>query len=216
MTIPHWLNWAQRLQAIAQTGLSYQPHIFDQQRYEQIMALAAEMITAESVDAAPGDATAIIRTMMDAQIGHATPKVDVRGVIVREGRILLVQEINDGGRWTLPGGWADIGESAGESVVREIYEETGYRARAVKLLAAYDRHKHDHPPMLFHAYKLFFLCELTDEVRQPDPRNIETGEIGWFAGGDIPAYLSTGRVTAAQIARFFVHVQQPQLPTDFD
>ncbi|MDL1900786.1 NUDIX domain-containing protein [Anaerolineae bacterium CFX9] len=208
--VSRWLDWAQRLQAVAQTGLSYNPQPFDRQRYEQIMQIAAE------IAAAGGDEDLKpIQAVFASQMGHATPKVDVRGVVFREGRILLVQEKLDNNRWTLPGGWADIGESAGESVVREIWEETGYRARAVKLLAAFDRNKHPHPPFIFHAYKLFFRCELTTPERDPDPANIETGEIGWFGEDEIPE-LSAGRVTAAQIARFFTHFRQPDLPTDFD
>lgn len=210
MTTPRWLDWAQRLQAIAQTGLYYDPQPFDRQRYEQVLAIAAEIIAGHS------DAEAdVVREKMAHQTGHATPKVDVRGVVFSEDRILLVQEKLDNNRWTLPGGWADVGESAGESVVREIWEETGYRARAVKLLAAYDRQKHPHPPFLFHAYKLFFYCELTQPEREPDPRNIETGDTGWFRLDELPE-LSLGRVTPGQIARFFEHLRDPHLPTDFD
>lgn len=211
--VPRWLDWAQRLQAIAQTGLSYSPQPFDRQRYQMVAEVAAEMIAQSSGQ--DGDAASALLDVFAAQTGHATPKVDVRGVVFHEGRLLLVQEKLDGHRWTLPGGWADIGESAGESVAREIWEETGYHARAVKLLAVYDRNKHPHPPYLFHAYKLFFQCELTAELRDPDPANIETGEIGWFTEDALPE-LSTARVTEGQIRRFFEHLRQPNLPTDFD
>lgn len=210
MTVPHWLDWAQRLQAIAQSGLHYNPPPFDRQRYEQVLAIAAEMVASHS-DAA----SETVQAQMLLQSGHATPKIDVRGVVFRDERILLVQEKIDNNRWTLPGGWADIGQSASENVVREIWEETGYRARAVKLLAAYDRQKHPHPPFLFHAYKLFFRCELIHPERDPDPENVETGEVGWFRLDELPD-LSVGRVTAGQIARFFEHLRDPHLPTDFD
>lgn len=206
---PRWLEWAQRLQAIAQTGLHYNPPEFDRQRYEMVRAIAAEIMAAGGADFETTLAA------ISAQDGHATPKVDVRGVVFQEDRILLVQERLDENRWTLPGGWADIGESAAESVVREIAEETGYHTRAVKLLAVYDRNKHAHPPYVFHAYKLFFLCELIDDQRHPDPKNVETGEVGWFRADALPE-LSTSRVTAAQIMRFFAHRANPALPTDFD
>lgn len=208
--MPTVLEWAQRLQAIAQTGLHYNPPAYDRERYEQVLDVAVEMLAATS-DADP----AAIRAAFDAQTGHATPKIDVRGVVFRDGKILLVQELVDGGRWTLPGGWADVGESAGVSAVREVYEETGYSVRPLKLLALYDRNKHDHPPFPFHAYKAFFQCELTDPERHPDPRNVETGDVGWFSANALPE-LSITRVTAAQIARFFTHLRQPDLPTDFD
>jgi ADP-ribose pyrophosphatase YjhB (NUDIX family) len=210
MAIPDWLDWAQRLQAVAQTGLHYDAHPFDKLRYEEVMQIAAEMLAAGG----GGDLPAVQDLLMHDR-GHSTPKIDVRGVVFRDGKILLVQEKLDNYRWTLPGGWADIGESAGESVVREIYEEAGYRTRAVKLLALYDRNKHDHPPYMFHAYKAFFRCELLSDQREPDPRNIETADAAFFAENDLPE-LSVGRVSAGQIARFFEHLRQPNLPTDFD
>ena len=210
MSIPQWLDWAQRLQSIAQTGLHYDAHPFDRLRYEDVMQIAAEMLAA-------GSDTAVdeIKPLLRIDKGHTTPKIDVRGVVFQDDKILLVQEKLDNYRWTLPGGWADIGESAGVSVAREIYEETGYHARAVKLLALYDRNQHAHPPYQFHAYKAFFRCELLSDLRAPDPRNVETGEVGFFGEAELPE-LSTGRVTAEQIQRFFVHLRQPELPTDFD
>lgn len=210
MTIPRWLDWAQRLQSIAQTGLHYDTPPFDRLRYEDVMQIAAEMLAA-------GSDTAVdeIKPLLQIDKGHTTPKIDVRGVVFQDDKILLVQEKLDNYRWTLPGGWADIGESAGVSVAREIYEETGYHARAVKLLALYDRNLHAHPPYQFHAYKAFFRCELLSDLREPDPRNVETGEVGFFGEDELPE-LSTARVTADQISRFFAHLRQPELPTDFD
>lgn len=212
MPIPPGVDWAQRLQAIAQTGLSYDVPAYDRERYEQIREIAVEMLEAN------GDADAeTIRVLFEAQAGHATPKVDVRGAVFRDGKILLVQEKMDGNRWTLPGGWADIGESAGESVVREVYEESGYSVRAVKLAALLDRNKHPHPPHPFHAYKAFFLCELTDAERHPDPRNIETGAVEWFSADAAAGLeLSISRISHAQIARLFEHHLNPSLSTDFD
>jgi ADP-ribose pyrophosphatase YjhB (NUDIX family) len=214
---PQWLDFVQRIQAVAQTGLSYQPHLFDQERYDKLMDIAAEMMAAYT----DGD-IARIRGLFDAQSGHATPKIDVRGVVFRAGKILLVRENLDGGRWTVPGGWADINEAPSEATVREVYEETGYHTRAVKLLALYDRRLHAHPPIVFHAYKAFFLCELlSDERSQEQIDNqhasfVETGEVAFFGEQEIPDDLSIGRVTRAQIARFFEHLRQPDLPTDFD
>jgi ADP-ribose pyrophosphatase YjhB (NUDIX family) len=215
MPIPQVLDWAQKLQAIAQTGLNYNPQPFDRERYEHVLEIAAEMLIAS------GDTDlAAVRTMFDLQSGHATPKIDVRGVVFRDDKLLMVQEKMDGYRWTLPGGWADIGDTPSGATVREIYEESGYQAKAVKLLALYDRNKHDHPPFPFHAYKAFFRCELIDAERHIDAQSSasysETGEVGFFGEHEIPAELSVGRVTRAQIARFFVHLRQPDLPTDFD
>jgi ADP-ribose pyrophosphatase YjhB (NUDIX family) len=114
--------------------------------------------------------------------------------------------------WTLPGGWADVNESPAEAVVREVYEESGYQTRAVRLLALYDRRKHDHPPHPWHIYKVFFKCEL---VGGAPATSIETDGVAFFHKDEIPP-LSVGRVTAAQIARFFEHYHNPSWPADFD
>lgn len=83
----------------------------------------------------------------------------MRGVIFREGKILLVREKLDG-NWALPGGWADIGLSASEVVVKEISEESGFQAEAVRLLAVLDKKFHNHPPEPYHVYKMFILCKI--------------------------------------------------------
>ncbi len=147
------------------------------------------------------------------EFGYATPKVDVRGVIFKDAKILLVREIADNGRWTLPGGWADVNQTPSESVIREVFEESGFQTRVVKLLAVYDREKQQHPPAFpYHIYKLFFHCEI---IGGEAKLSIETSEIAWFGKDEIPE-LSESRVKKSQISRFFEYYQQPNLPTDFD
>lgn len=204
---PQWLDWAQQLQAIAQTGLAYGKDVFDIERFEQIRAIAAEIAASHT-----NTETAVLDKLFAGEQGHATPKVDARGVVFRDDQILLVRERSDG-CWTLPGGWVDIGESPAEAVVREVFEESGYETRAVKLLALYDRQKHAHPPNLWHTYKLFFLCELIGGAAIE--ANTEITEVGFFPGDSLPE-LSVGRVTAAQITRLFAHHRNPDWPTDFD
>jgi ADP-ribose pyrophosphatase YjhB (NUDIX family) len=203
---PTWLDWAQRLQAIAQSGLTYSANPYDRDRYESVREIAAEMMAAGS--ASP---IAPIRELFAGQSGYATPKVDMRAAVFHDDKILLVQEIEDRA-WSLPGGWADVGESPADATVREVREESGYETRAVKLLAVYDRNRHGHQPFPFHAYKIFFQCELIGG--QPALSNETTG-VDWFAEDRLPA-LSTTRVTAAQIHRFFEHYRNPGWPTDFD
>jgi ADP-ribose pyrophosphatase YjhB (NUDIX family) len=139
----------------------------------------------------------------------------VRGAVFDgAGRILLVRETVDGGRWTLPGGWADVNQTPGEGVLREIAEESGYRARICKLAAVWDRARQGHsPPGLFSIVKLFFVCALAGGA----PReSLETSGSGWFAEDAVPPDLSLGRVLPRQIARMFVHYRDPTLATDFD
>jgi len=203
---PTWLDWAQRLAAIAQSGITYSTNQYDIERYEALRDIAAEIMAAGS-----DSAVSPIRDLLAGQTGYATPKVDLRAAVFRENRILLVQERSDG-RWSLPGGWADVGESPADAVAREVREESGYEARAVKLLAVYDRNRHGHPPFPFHAYKLFFRCEL---IGGEPALSYEITAVDWFAEDRLPA-LSTIRVTAAQIHRSFEHYRNPHWPTDFD
>ena len=206
MTEPRWLEWARELQSIAQAGLTYAKDPFDVERYQAVQRMAAEMLTAQT-----GEDADRIHDLFVGEYGHPTPKVDVRGAVFQGDTILLVKERVDGG-WTLPGGWADVNESPAEAVVREVFEESGYQTRVVKLLALYDRRKHEHPPHPWHIYKVFFQCEL---VGGAPATSIETDGVAFFHKDDIPP-LSVGRVTAAQIARFFEHYRNPNWPTDFD
>ena len=143
--------------------------------------------------------------------GYVTPKVDVRGGIFEDDRVLLVRERSDG-RWTLPGGWVDINDSPSGAVVREIREESGYQARAVKLAALIDKRRHPHPPGIHHIYKLFFLCE---RIGGAPATSNETDAVQFFPVRALPE-LSTGRVLASQIERLHQHQLHPELPTYFD
>lgn len=201
-----WLGWVKRLQAIAQDGLTYSEDIYDLGRYEMLRDVAAEILAAHSQGNIEDS-----RELLELETGPATPKVDVRAAVFREEKILLVKEPSDGS-WSLPGGWADVGESPAEATVREVYEESGYKVRAVKLLAAYDRDRHGHPPIPYHVYKLVFLCEIMDESPFGE---IDTDEAVFFGETEVPE-LSTSRVTREQITRLFEHHRHPELPADFD
>lgn len=206
-----WLHWAQRLQAIAQTGLTFAMNDFDRDRYGQIASIAAEMMAAGGMGEVDG-----LQKLFEQQQGYSTPKVDVRGVVIHNDKLLLVREKLDDGRWTLPGGLADVGESPALATECEIEEEAGYTSRAVKLLALYDRNKHGYTPYIFHAYKVFFRCELLNET-QHLVANVETEETGWFSEAELDGLeLSIGRVTLKQLKRFFELDRHPEWPTEFD
>lgn len=200
-----WVDWASRLNAIAQNGLLYSQNSFDLERYNSLRKIAVEIMNAHT-----GAEGTVIRDFFEREQGYATPKVDVRGAVFCEGALLFVKESEDG-LWSLPGGWADVGESPSEAVVREVLEEAGYTTRAAKLLAVYDRNKHAHPAMAHHAYKLFIRCELLS----PEPAAKAETEAKFFDEDAIPE-LSTMRVTAEQIARLFEHYRHPDWPADLD
>jgi ADP-ribose pyrophosphatase YjhB (NUDIX family) len=204
---PQWLTIARELRAIAQTGLAFTAGGFDHQRYQRLRELAALLMAQGSAS----EHESIIELLRQEK-GYATPKVDVRGAAFVDGRVLMVREISDG-RWTLPGGWADVNQSAGECVVREIAEESGFKARALKLAAVYDYQRSGHTPRHIDSiYKMFFICEIIGgEARASD----ETSEVAFFARDELPP-LSLDRATAAQIDRMFHHGEHPELATDFD
>ena len=200
------LEWARQVQAIAQNGLAFTHDPFDRERYTQLTELVAQLLARElemPIDAA--------RALWSDEQGYATPKVDVRGGVFIESRVLLVRERSDG-RWTLPGGWVDVNDAPSEAVAREILEESGYQARPVKLAALLDKNRHPHPAGVHHIYKLFFLCELTGGAAAV---SAETDAAEFFPLQALPP-LSTGRVLATQIERLYQHHLDPSLPTDFD
>lgn len=203
---PQWLTIAREVRAIAQTGLAFNADGFDHQRYQRLRELAALLM-------AQGSATEheSILELLRQEKGYATPKVDVRGAAFQDGRVLMVREISDG-KWTLPGGWADVNQSAGECVVREIAEESGFTARALKLAAVYDYQKRNPSPHIDSIYKMFFICEIVGGAASASN---ETSEVAFFPRHELPP-LSLGRTTAAQIDRMFEHREQLELPTDFD
>ena len=203
---PKWMEWARHLQAIAQNGLTYAQDPFDIERYEQVRTTAVAILAAHSnLD------TAQARAVFANGTGYKTPKIGVRGVIFQDNTILLVQE-RATGLWTLPGGFADVNESPSEAIEKEVWEESGFYVKAVKLLAVYDPNKHDMALHPNHIYRLFFHCEI---VSGEATSGLETEAVGFFHENSLPD-LCPYRVTAVQINRMFDHYRHPEWPTDFD
>ena len=202
------LQWARKVQAIAQNGLTFTKDPFDRERFEQLQLLVTTILTSET-GVTPGQ----LQGLWVGDEGYATPKVDVRGAVFDQDKVLLVRERSDGG-WTLPGGWVDVSDAPSFAVEREIREESGYLAKAVKLAALYDRNhpRHGHPPSILHIYKLFFLCELTGGT---PTLSTETDGVDFFPVNALPR-LSVGRSSQSQIARMYEHHLNRGLPTDFD
>ena len=206
MNEPEWLVIGREMRAIAQIGLTFCKDPFDRQRFERIRELGASLIARGGEE----DLEKVLG-LFQQDAGYATPKVDVRGAAFRDGKVLMVREISDG-CWTLPGGWADVNQTPAECVVREIAEESGFEARALKLAAVHDYRKRHPPRHIDSIYKLFFICELIGGSARPSE---ETSEVGFFPRDALPP-LSRGRTTEAQIALMFAHMESPQLPTQFD
>jgi ADP-ribose pyrophosphatase YjhB (NUDIX family) len=178
--------------------------VHHRERYEQVRHIAAEMLASNgNVDA--------IDASLAAEEGHATPKLDVRGAVFRDGEILLVHE-HDG--WSLPGGWADVGETPAEATEREVLEESGYATRAVRLLALLDRDRQGYPPHIWHIWKTIFLCEVLDEPRRE--LGSETDDARFFPRESLPERLRVNVSTRLLIERCFEHREHSRWPADFD
>jgi ADP-ribose pyrophosphatase YjhB (NUDIX family) len=205
---PPWLRWAKELHALAQAGLTYSENHFDLDRYRRLREIAAEIMASGGAIGA-GEMLEVWRL----EEGYATPKVDVRAVVLDDGgRVLLVQEKSDG-LWTLPGGWADPNDSPRDVAAREVREEASVEVRPVRLLALLDRTVQGHTPLFpFHVYKAFILCEWLGG--DPAPGS-ETAGAGWFEPANLPP-LSLGRILPQQIARMVELAAEPSTPPDLD
>jgi ADP-ribose pyrophosphatase YjhB (NUDIX family) len=206
---PDWLIWAREIQAVAQTGLAFSKDPYDQQRFVTLRRLCATIMAKHT-----GTDLHRIEALFDAETGYATPKIGVRGAVFdAEERILMVREVVDENRWTLPGGWADVNQTPAQSVVREVFEESGYHVRPVKLAAVWDRARQAQAPTLFSVVRISFVC--VAEGGSPTTSQ-ETSEVGWFAESEIPTDLSFRRTSPHQISRMFAHWRDPGLATEFD
>ncbi len=201
-----WLDMAKRLQAVAQAGLTYSENKYDIDRYEQIRQLSMEVMH---------DFTGMeMQTLTDlfaSEKGYQTPKVDVRGVVFRDNKILMVRETIDGD-WSVPGGWADVGLTPFEVARKEVFEEAGLIVSPVRLLAVLDKKCHNHPPDLYHIYKIFVLCEEKGGTLQG---GMETSETGFFSPDNLPP-LSMPRITEEQIRLMFEYKNDPGKPAVCD
>ncbi|MFZ0430036.1 MAG: NUDIX hydrolase [Acidobacteriota bacterium] len=204
--IPRWLQIAREIQAIGQTGLHFSETDYHRQRYGRLLELAAEIVQEKT-----GLEREPLALDFSRQPGYATPKVDVRGAIVREGRVLLVQERTDQ-LWCLPGGWADVGESPSEMVVREVWEESGFRVRANRLVGVFDANRQGGPLQFFHAYKLLFMCEIVEGEARPSD---ETQAVQFFARDQIPP-LSLQRTAARHLEAVWNFAEDPSTVPVFD
>ena len=205
--VPRWLRWSRELIAIAQTGIEFAKDPYDVERYASVRRIGAEMLVSDSGNRS----TEKVLAALEGDVGYATPKIDVRAAVIHDCKILLVREVRDG-KWTMPGGWADVGDAPSGAAVREVREESGFDIRVRKLVAVLDRDKHGHPPIPHHAYKLFFLCDLIGGIATTSG---ETDAVDFFPQGGLPP-LSLSRVLPWQVDLAFEHHRHPELPTVFD
>lgn len=206
MDIPKWLEWAREIQALSQTGLTFAHNEYDIERNEKLSSIAAEIIETYS----QYDREQLVHDFLE-QPGYATPKIDVRGAVIRDGKILLVKERMDG-KWCMPGGWVDVGDAPAYAVAREVVEESGFEVKPIKVLAVIDANRSGRPLSLFHAFKIIFLCEITGGTATT---SMETDAVDFFDFDNLPE-LSQNRTNEKHLAEVFEHVLDKSRPTYFD
>lgn len=202
---PQWLQWAREIFSLSQSGLAYSGNPYDIERYKRLQEITAEIIENHSEVAKEAALNSF-----SMQAGYITPKVDVRGAVIHERKILLIQERADG-NWAMPGGWADLGDSPATVAEREVWEESGFRVKAEKVVAVLDANRIE-PMEFYHAYKIIFLCRLLDG----EPRtSYETLAVDFFHPDQLPP-LSFYRTNEDMLKEVFAHVENPNRPTAFD
>ncbi len=205
MKPPKWIEWAREIFAMSQAGLAYSRNEFDIERYKRLQEITAEMIESQS-----DVSKETVLGSFSMQAGYATPKIDVRGAVVHDGKILLIQERMDG-KWAMPGGWAELGNAPASVAEREVWEESGYRVKAEKVIAVIDANRIE-PLEFYHAFKIIFLCKLLGG----DPQvSHETMAVDFFDLNNLPP-LSIYRTNEDMLREVFAHVDDPNRQTAFD
>ncbi len=201
-----WLTWARKILTISQAGLTYCENIYDKERYEQLKDITAEIFAAYTDVDKDG-----FKAAFPDDAGYLTPKLDIRAAIFKDNKILMVREKSDK-CWALPGGWADVGLSPSENIIKEVKEEAGFDIKPLKLISLFDKKCHPHPPYTFSTYKITFLCEITGGT---GTIGTETDELGFFASDNLPP-LSQTRNTYDQIKQIFEFCKEPEKSAVFD
>lgn len=201
-----WLKWAMEIQSLAQGGLAYTNNVYDIERYERLREIAAEMVAEKS-----NISLEKVKDLFCNEKGYQTPKIDTRAAIFKDNKIILVHEKD--GRWALPGGWCDVLESVKSNTLKEVREEAGLEAKAIKIIAIQDRNKHNKPVYAYGICKVFVLCEA---IGGAFVENIETTETKYFSLGEIPENLAEEKTSKEQIKMCFEAANSENWQTLFD
>ena len=204
--MPRWLEWAREIQQLSQTGLAFAITDYEKKRYKRLTEITAEIVEYHT----QLEKQSVEKVLM-AQPGYATPKIDVRAAVIKDDKILLVQERSDK-RWAMPGGWADVGDIPSEVAIRETKEESGYEIKPVKVIGVFDANRLGGQLEFFHAFKIVFLCDLTGGVAAISE---ETQDVNFFSLDSLPS-LSLNRTNEKHINEIIAHLKDPQRQTYFD
>ncbi len=201
-----WLEIARELQQLSQTGAAFAVTDYEKQRYRRLTEITADIISHHT----DLELESVKKVLMD-QPGYATPKVDVRSAVIKDGRILLVQETTDN-CWAMPGGWADVGNVPSEVAIRETKEESGYDVKPIKVIGVFDANRIGKRLEFFHAFKIIFLCQLIGgEAKISD----ETLDVQFFDFNKLPP-LSLNRTNEKHLNEIKLHLFDSERKTFFD
>lgn len=193
------------LQSLAQAGLRYTKDRYDIERFTRIREISAEIMSGKTD--LPLDT---VKDLFCSGSGYPTPKIDTRAAVIRDGRILLVQE-NDG-RWSLPGGWCEITMSPAENTVKEVLEEAGRTVSVKSLIAVQNRDYHNPPPYAFGVVKIFYLCE---DLGGDFEKNSETTDARFFSIDELPE-MAFEKCTSEQVLMCYEAYLNPDRKVIFD
>lgn len=203
----HILEELKCIRSIAEIGLLYCKNEYDKERYLELQAISMRLLSAIS-----GHSQAALKEVFPAEKDYPTAKVDIRGLVLSpDKKILLVKESADG-KWSLPGGWADVGCTPSEVIIKEFSEETGLQVVPKKLLAVFDKRKHPHPPQPFYVYKMVFYCEA---ISQEITKGFDVLDVQYFSINELPE-LSEDRILKSQIEMLYLKVLTAHFETYFD
>ena len=201
-----WLEWVTEMQSIAQAGLTFCENQYDRDRYMKLRALTVDILHEYT-----GLTHEKITNLFASENGYQTPKVDIRSAVFNGDRILMAKEKIDG-RWSLPGGWADVNTSVSESAIRECLEEAGAVVKPKRIIAIHTANRQNDFVYPFTIYKIFVECEL---IEWNFIENTETYGSGFFGIDDLPD-LSTERNTVQQVKMCFEARNQKVFEAEFD
>jgi ADP-ribose pyrophosphatase YjhB (NUDIX family) len=201
-----WLNIAREIQQLAQTGAAFAVTDYEKDRYKRLTEITAEIVEHHTTL----EKESVQKVLME-QPGYATPKIDVRAAVFKDGKILLVQETTDN-CWTMPGGWADVGDVPSEVAIRECKEESGFDVKPIKVIGVFDANRVGGRLEFFHAFKIIFLCELIGGKAAPSD---ETLDVRFFDLNELPA-LSLNRTNEKHLNEIKLHLKNSERKTYFD
>jgi ADP-ribose pyrophosphatase YjhB (NUDIX family) len=202
----NWLDIAREIQQLSQTGAAFAITDYEKDRYKRLTEITAEIIEHHTTL----EKESVTKVLMNHP-GYATPKVDVRAAVIKDGKILFVQESTDK-CWAMPGGWADVGNFPSEVAIRECKEESGYDVKPIKVIGVFDANRSGRPLEFFHAFKIIFLCELIGGEAKPSE---ETLDVQFFDLNYLPS-LSLNRTNEKHLNEIKLHLQNPNRQTFFD